>query len=261
MNRKIDRLTKMIGVTVFVVLVNPSFGALSIMPSRIEGKIPPGKSYENEFTITNTDSQTNMAKFMWTDRTKKPADKNWFRILTKEAKIPAGGTVKVKYKIDIPEGAQGEYNAYFTVEDGKPVGNVMGASVALRTSVPVYIAVRGTEKYSFEIGDITVANGNMPMVKVILRNTGNIHIRPEGKIMIKKEGSDESFELPFNDIKWGIIEGEQNDYITKLPKDKKFTDGQYTASLSIEAGEEDNIVKQSKEFRFTVQGTKASLLK
>jgi len=260
MKRITERLTKVLTIAVLAGLASPSYGALSITPSRIEGKIPAGKSYENEFCITNTAKETNLAKFSWTDRTKNPADKNWFRILGESAEIPAGATVKVKYQISIPEGAQGEYNAFFTIEDGKPAGNVMGATVALRTSVPVYIAVRGTEKYSFEIKDIKVANGSQPMVNVIIRNTGNIHIRPEGTLKINKTGTGESFELPFNDIKWGIIEGEQNDYITKLPKEKKFTDGEYSASLDIEAGDEDNKYKLSKQFKFTVQGTKTEIL-
>jgi len=237
-------------------ITGPVSGAVSVKPSKIEGRIPPGKSYENVFEVINPEDKPAKIRVSWTDRTIEPLSKEWFKLSKDVVEVPAGGSVEVNYTIAIPENASGEYNAW-AVFTGEPVGDIMGADLALRISIPVYIAVSGTQKYDFEIGKIKIYNSQKTTFGIYVTNTGNVHIRPTGTIEITSlDRNNEKYTIAFNDIKWGIIPREGLEYKSSFAEEKHvLQNGKYKAVIDIQAGEDENIKTYRKEIEFTIDGT------
>ena len=147
------------------------------------------------------------------------------------------------------------------------MGKVAGANLALRRSIPIYVTVKGTEKYDFEIKDINVTNKNFAMLKIKMVNRGNVHIRPTGSIYIEALGAEQKYDLKFNDIKWGIIANQAHEYITKLPDDpddptdQRFKDGTYKAYINIMAGDKKNRKEWSGEILFKIKGDSGEIIR
>jgi len=250
---KIIRFRNIFLSALLLSITSPVIGSISVKPSRIEGKIPAGKSYDNVFEVVNPGDKPAKIKVSWEDRTINPVNKSWFKLATDNVVVPAGGSASVKYTITIPEKSSGEYNAWavFTAE---PVAGIMGADLALRISVPVYIAVSGTQKYDFEVGKINISNLKKTTFGIYVTNTGNVHIRPAGNIVITSiDRSNEKYTIPFNDIKWGIIPNECIEYKSSFKEDMNLKNGKYKAVIDIQAGEEENMKTFSKEFEFSIE--------
>lgn len=241
-------------LNVFVLLITIFFSTLSayanigVLPSRIEAKIPPTKSYENVFTINNKADSPTKVRVMWRDRSINPLVDDWLQLSDEVVEIPAGGTVEVGYKLFVPEGSTGEYNAW-VIFTGEPIGQLMGANLSLRISIPVYVAVKGAEQYDFKVKNLKISNKNPAQFSLYLINTGNVHIRPKGEITVIAKNNKEKYSLPFNKVEWAIIPREGGEYIDKFDAPFTLPDGEYTANLYISAGEDHN----KKEFRDTIE--------
>ncbi|RJP56859.1 MAG: hypothetical protein C4541_11275 [Candidatus Auribacter fodinae] len=233
---------------------------IGVLPSRIEGKIPPTKSYENVFTITNKAPVESKVKIMWRDRSINPVSSDWFSLAQEEVTLPAGGSVEVGYKINVPEGSSGEYNAW-VIFTGEPIGNIMGANLSIRISIPVYISVRGTEKFDFDLKRITISNKENTEFKTLLHNTGNVHMRPTGTITIISEDNKTKYNMPFNAVEWAIIPNERGNYVSKFDEPTTLPDGLYSAKIHIIAEDEDqNKHEEIHNVNFKVTGITAEIL-
>jgi len=240
-----------------IIFINNLFAGISIQPYRVEGKIPAGKSYEGYFTIFNTAKKQTSVTVKWVDKTINPLKKDWLVFPETKVKIPAGKSIELKYNITIPPQSSGEYNARVIFEE--LVGGAM-ASIAMKYNFPIYIAVAGTEKYDYSIKNIEIANETQPNFKISMKNTGNVHIRPFGEITAVNKTDKSKYIIPFNPTKYGIIPEEEYDYQCK-PEKGTLTDGKYSATLSISAGEGDLIKKLNKKFEFVVAGKTVTVTK
>ncbi|MCP5462719.1 MAG: hypothetical protein H7A34_06040 [bacterium] len=239
---------------------NKVWAKFSITPSRIEGKFPAGRSYENCFEITNYEETSTVIKISSSDRTLNPLTKDWFTLHESSVELAPGETRKVKYTIAIPENASGEYNAW-AVFTGEPIANIMGgAGIAVRNSIPIYIAIKGTEKFDFEISTLSISNKNNLAFTIYLKNTGNIHIRTTGTIQITSlDRSNENYILPFNEIKWAIIPNEVKDYESKAKEPFVLQDGAYKAVINLTAGDDTGKKEFQHELAFTVSGSSVTI--
>lgn len=238
---------------------NTLWAKIGVLPNRVEGIIPCEKSYENVFKLTNqTDSAADVS-IHWEDRTIKPLTKDWLSVSPAQIKIPAGGSAEIKYKITMPKNASGEYNAWIIFTEA-PIGNIMGASLSIRISIPIYIAVRNTEKFDFEIKKMSITNDKNTTFKIYLFNSGNVHIRPKGSITIISENQKKTYVMPFNSIEWAIVPGEGGDYLNKFKDEQVLPDGKYTAKIAIEAGNEDGKKEKTKEITFEVKDKTATII-
>lgn len=244
------------------LLATTAQAAVSIAPSRVEAIVPPGKGFEEKFIVTNTSAEPVVVLVQWSDRSVNALDPNWLQIETDSITLAPNETKNINYTVSIPEGASGEYNAWFSIAEDKSAGTVMGANIALRTSIPIYVAVRGTEKFKFSVDDIAVRNNDNATLMLRLKNTGNVHIRPSGTIKVSNTASGKSFDVPFNDEQWGIVANRSHDYVTTISSDETpLPDGGYTAQINIQAGYEDNIYEFAQNIEFTVDQNTCELIK
>ena len=246
--------------TIFLVS-NCCFAKVSVKPSRVEALVPPEKGFEEKFFIKNIGDEPTEANIHWTDRTNNPLIKDWLVLSANKISLQPGEEKEVTYKVNIPKDASGEYDAWFVVSDTKGPKVQMGASIAVRTSIPIYVIVKGTEKYDFEVQTANVwIKPTFSSFNVVLRNTGNVHIRPTGQVKISSLDSSQVYEIPFNEVNWGIIEGQDHEYINKLPDGKILPDGNYKAEFTIKVGTDENNKEISDEVLFSVKGNVAKVL-
>ena len=241
---------------------NCVFAKYLLSPSRVEAKVPPGKGFEEKFEFTNSSDELVKVRINVTDRTINPVVSDWLKPEKNIVEIKPHTTEIVTYTVSIPEGASGEYNAWFVTEEisGDNLIEKSMASFAVRMSVPIYVMVKGTEKYDFDIKSVAINLNKKPAeINLMVKNTGNVHIRPTGKIIITGVGSPQKFALKFNEIKWGIIPDEQTEYPTKFNEEDKLADGTYKAQITIQAGDEENMKRFEDEIVFEVKGNNVNI--
>ncbi len=253
-------------LAISVLFTGTAFAKISVQPSRIEATVPPGKSFEDSFVVENIGDKPASVTLDWRDRTKDPLIEDWFKIDKESLDLQPGEEGQVRCSISIPEGATGEYNAWFVITEGdtqKPIRG--GANIALRTSIPVYVTIKGTERYDFEVNDLSVTNINFFRLTTNILNSGNVHIRPTGSVYIKNLETGVEYNKPFNHILWGIIANQRYDYITWLGEDENnkivLEDGTYSAFIRITAGDEDNRKEWNTEIEFKIDGAKGEITK
>ncbi len=239
---------------------NDALAKFMVSPSRVEAKVPPGKSFEEKFTFSNPEEKPIQVRVMFSDRTKNPVTEDWLKLAQETIEIAPKEIVEIPYTVTIPEGAIGEYNAWIVSEEITPeeTSNSM-ASFALRMSVPVYVMVRGTEQYDFDVKNISIKNKQPAEFNLFLHNTGNVHIRPTGSIVITGVDSPKKYALKFNEINWGIIPNETTEYITRFEDNQQLSDGIYKAEIKIQAGDDDNKKELQKEVVFEVHGASGTI--
>lgn len=227
----------------------------SVSPSKIEGSVPAGKHYENVFTVKNPSEHAITINVMFLERTINPLDKNWFKLEKDHVDVPAGESSEIKYSITIPEGSEGEYNAR-VIFSKEPAAKVMG--ISMRYNFPVYIAVSGTEKYDFNIENVSITNKKNTEISIDMTNTGNIHIRPKGTIKIVSKDSE--YSMIFNKRNWAIIPNEKYRYTNKFKAPLTLPDGDYIAKIKITAGTEEKLKTWSDEINFTINDSAAIII-
>lgn len=244
-----------------ILQANSVFAKFLLSPSRVEAKVPPGKSFEEKFEFSNPSDEPVKVKVFWTDRTKNPVVSDWLKISKDIVELAPESSEIITYTVSIPENASGEYNAWFVTQEVSAVTTQGMATFAVRMSVPIYVMVKGTEKYDFDIKKIQINNKKTAEIILNVRNTGNVHIRPVGSIIITGVGSPQKYALKFNEIKWGVIPNQSTDYTTKFKEDKKLADGKYKAKINIHAGDEGNMKQWQKEIVFEVKGINTTIIK
>ncbi len=226
----------------------------SVSPSKIEGSVPAGKQYNNVFTVKNLSKSPITINVTSFDRTIDPLDKNWFKLEKDQITLPAGKSGEIGYSIAIPEKAQGEYDAR-VIFAREPTAKIMG--ISMRYNFPVYILVSGTEKYGFSIENVTITNKQNTKISVDMINTGNVHIRPKGKIKIVSKDSEHP--MIFNKRNWAIIPNEKYQYVNSFTDQSILPDGDYTARIEISAGSKDKLKTWSNEINFSIKNSTVSI--
>ncbi len=246
-----------------VFFASTAFAKVSIEPSRVEAKVEPGNSFEQQFVLKNIGDTPTTVMMDWRNRTRDTLIEDWLEIDQELIELQPGEEGTVGCKVTIPEGAVGEYNAWFVMTEGDPQKMYGGvASIAVRTSVPLYITVKGTEKYDFEVKEVTVVNRNSFGLDVKLRNTGNVHIRPTGNIYITNLNTAEEYIMTFNEVHWGIIPDKLHKYLNRMEEGVLLEDGDYKAVIHIESGEaESNIKSWDSEVIFNIKGNVGKVTK
>lgn len=235
------------------------YAGISVQPFRFEGKVPAGRSCEEKFLITNTADKPIIVQITWTDRTVKPLKKDWIIFNKTEVPIKANKSSALKFKINIPENAQGEYIAKVSFQEKPPKGGMLAFTI--RYNLPIYITVTGTEKYEFQVSDVSIENKTRTNLRVFVSNTGNVHIRPTGEIKIVSLSRDKKeYSMPFNRGKFVNIPEEAKYYDNTFNDNSSLPDGKYKAVITIKANSEENAKTLTKEIKFLIKGKTAKIL-
>lgn len=238
--------------------------AFSINPGRAEIVIEPNGKLVTEFSITNPDADSIRVKIFadkWVTKAGNDAT-SWIKIVPKEVEIPANSSKNVKLEITAPGDVEGEYTSSLVFKSAKLTNGEMEGIGELVTQVRLvtYVVIKGTEKVDCEISNIEVLSTEPLKISVKVKNSGNIHVRPKGKVEIVKMTNtgaeikeDKIANLDLNPIEGPIFPDGEGE-IGPKSDDLKLVPGNYKIKVSAVLSPE---IVLNKEIEFTVPEKKA----
>lgn len=191
-----------------------------ISPPRLELKILPGQQLTQAMKVRNDDSKPVRMRvkiFDWyhdfegTVHYEQPGKlehscAEWLLINPREFELAPQETRIVRVTAHMPEGSSGTYwTCLFFETVPTPLKGQVALSAKARLISYIYLTCAGTEREKGELVDfITEEVNGETIVKLIFKNNGNVHLRPNGKIevqyaegtMLKKFEIKDSVVLP-----------------------------------------------------------------
>lgn len=170
----------------------------------------------------------------------------WLAVKPDRFTLKPGARMKVKYTIRVPKDATvGELRAqvFFTTSDADAPAGFVG--MRSRLGAIIYVPIEGTATLGAEITQIDaaysastpgVAQPDRFDVALGILNRSNIHIIPEGDILIRSEAGQvvSRITLPRG---WGLLPGEQDTY-RAVGSAVHLKPGRYTLSAVITYGQD-----------------------
>ena len=166
-----------------------SFAGLNIEPMRVEMTMQPNTQFKGSYEVLNTyenDVEVNVEVSARTNSSYKanadiPVD-SWLQVMPLQFTVKKGEKRLVLYSILTNESMQGSIvgQVSFIV---KPYGN---SGVNVKTSLPVYITIQGTEKINFSVDSLSIDSVSSKLY-IDIKNDSNINIKPIGVIDIYKD--------------------------------------------------------------------------
>jgi len=222
-----------------------AFAGIGVSPVVVETKARPGKTVTGTLIVLNTFSEKVLVEAQpenWAEYQKESAEpakvESWLDIRPKKFTIKPGKMKKIKYKVRMPENAKGEMMAMIFFASLNPGKQTL--SIGTRFGVAFYAAVQGTESLEGNVLDTAVArssqNGKTGITFLAnLENTGNVHFRPRGKIVIADEKDNKIDELEVQ-YGWPLFPGKKHLYNAFWEK-VKLEKGAYHADVVFNYGD------------------------
>ncbi|NQU74042.1 MAG: hypothetical protein HQ547_04985 [Candidatus Omnitrophica bacterium] len=202
----------------------------NISPNRIEINVAPSKIYRDTMTVSNKENHDLNISLRVDDWFKTSDNLKWLKVRPLKFRLKKGEEKQINYKIKVPKNAKGELSAMIFVE-AKPRKPGKGM-VTINTSigVPIYAMIEGTERFEAEVEALEVVSPLPLELAVTIKNSGNVHIRPEGTIDIRnKEGK--LLTLPLNKYNYPILPGSSRTLEIKTKSGLK--QGEYIADIEM----------------------------
>lgn len=249
--------------------------AVDIEPMRLEYSLQPGKSYSGSFKLKNTSTfaievyaSTGKYRYVFSSGTtppegsqsQPPSCEGWFKFEKEKFILSPGEFADAKFIIAVPGDAAKEHLCAVLFDEKKkseeirPKRETANIQINLtpRFSIPVYIAIKGNEKISAQIKDMSVVsepkNGGA-WINIVLENTGNVHIRPLGTLVVLNQNSEVAKNLAIGKS-LPIFPGYKETVPVLCPK---LFPGKYTAVATVEIAK-DQIIQKKTVFTFTPAG-------
>ena len=171
------------------------YADIRVTPTITQLNLSPGEERSDSFLVSNYEGKQTSIEIEIEDLFKQPTEdksidvNSWIEVESRIFNICPGETKKIGYKVKTPAGYAGElrFSVFFATQD-RAIGNV---GIRKRFGVAIYVAIKGTEIVKAEISDISIseikssAHGKDIGFSVIVQNKSNVHIRPQGKVLIK----------------------------------------------------------------------------
>ena len=176
----------------------------------------------------------------------------WITISPSSFKLPPGGKKRLSVLVNVPEEKIGGYYANIVFDAGLGRNN-LGTGQKTSSNVPFFLTIPGPLKEQARIVETRVLHQDEKGFRkfvVSFKNIGNIHLKPRGKILIKraveieKTGEIEYVgepvyedveEIAFNQVDGVVLPGGRRDlvaiYINPLP------DGDYRVEAEVDYGD------------------------
>lgn len=257
---------------------DPVTGHFELGPTRIAVDSNQGQFFEKEITVANHMGEKMGFVLDFEDFTgidnpdigyefkKEVADeisaKEWFQPEVKEFALNHGEKMHQKVKIKVPDDAiLGEHQATIFVANKrlKEEAEKQGTNIKLtsRLGIPLLVNVNGTKegkKVSInQVAEFTEFKTDKDFYewgpvnfRMVVKNTGNVHVNPFGYISIKKNGK----EIDRQEVReWHVYRGSSR--ATEKKWEKGFLFGNYEAEAVIQM----DINGKRQEFKRTVKFT------
>jgi hypothetical protein len=169
-----------------------------VTPPRVELKLDAGDERDGAFTISNPTDEAVKVKVAIEDWSIVAADDereilkgeqpalSWIDFSPDELYLEPHTSEVVTYTIRLPYDAHGSYIGMIYFGE-VPTKTDKVLNIVTRIGNSIYVTVKGTEIVEGEIAEIKVFGTNTFKARIVIKNHGNIHIRPKGKITITKK--------------------------------------------------------------------------
>jgi len=247
----------MLGIYSLVYAADAATG-LTISPVTNEINAAPGDVYSGKVKVTNSGSSTtevtvSVKDFGAQDESGKPAVlsddeissysmKNWVRVTTEKFEIASKEAIDINYSITVPTTAEpgGHYGMIMFSPSAKSNGTSSGSQVTVGAQIGSMIllnvsgnAITNGSMEEFSINKKFYSYSPVKFISRIL-NSGSVHFKPEGNIIIKNAFGKEVGKLAVNETKGNVLP----DQIRKFENDWSYGNrfGWYTASVDLSFG-------------------------
>ncbi|GAC1658225.1 MAG: hypothetical protein NVS4B13_00830 [Candidatus Elarobacter sp.] len=187
-----------------LALTTPSSADISVdvSPAKYELQTQPGKQETFPITVRNTSGAavhivasladyavgpTGSYAFLPPGKSQYSLSKT-ITINPREFDLEPGSFTQVRFSVDVPAGANGEYNnlVFFTT---RPTRKGPGLSIVERIASKIYVMIPESTRIGGEIEDVKAQSlGDGQHYLVDFRNTGNAHVYLSGRVEIKQGG-------------------------------------------------------------------------
>lgn len=268
------------------LLVGRSADALTIVPPSLEYAAKPGETINAKIKLFNEESETitvfaSVANFTAKGERGEPdfqfeatptGAASWVEPPAGAVTVKPNDRIELPVTIKVPNNAEpgGHYVSVFFGTDPslKPEN---GGQVTVRSLLGtlVILRVEGTVRESATVAGFTAGDGKtltkLPATFTLrIRNSGNVHVRPQGEVVIKNLFGGETARLSLNetngaalpdsvrayDVIWKKIEEKQKtgNFFQELGYQwRNFALGPYTATASVTYGaNKQNLVATTK---------------
>ncbi|MFA6421884.1 MAG: hypothetical protein WCV92_00540 [Candidatus Buchananbacteria bacterium] len=247
--------------------------ALTLYPSRLETSLAPGqaKTYEiSLFNETKEDLYLNAILSPFDSKSedgkpilgssKEATFLNWIKLPISSILLRPGETRKVPLNISVPLGVKsgGHYFASIWEIGSGPNKPVSQVGIISRVGTLVLLRVNGKDiKESLEIKDFIKSKKNIFYIfgpigfYVRLANNGNVHLKPQGTLLIKDFSGKVVDNKKFNSEALNILPGTTRKMESVWQPQNIFLVGKFSARLDLKYGEAQNEIS-TKEVSFWI---------
>jgi P pilus assembly chaperone PapD len=222
-----------------------------VTPPRFELLMTPGQSKTYTLSVVNTDSASTLRlKAMVMDWTMKPNGQTayprpgtlfqsctrWIEVNPAEFEVAPGMEQLVRFTVIVPDSTFGSYWSmiYFESQPDTAQQAMIGIVMKARVGSAVYVTIQGTEVRQAELTGFSYRRkdaGNHEY-RLQVKNTGNVHLRPKGSLLIRSADNTAVATLAITDEL--VLPGAQRDLV--LPLAKVLAPGRYTAVINLDCG-------------------------
>lgn len=252
-----------------------SGNGFQISPVRVELTIAPGNSEKTTITASNPTSQPINANVVVNDfeaaadetgqprvifETDKTAPGNSFKSLVGDlgtVDIPSGGKVDIPVTVTVPDNASpGGYYGAIRLEPTAEADKNINLSASVGTLF--LVTVPGDLTESLELVEFATArddstsrffiNGSEIQVVTRLKNTGNIHVKPFGRVQVadSKGNVIEQYEFNNTEPKANVLPNSTRKFTDTLTNN--YSLGKYTVTANLGYGSAGNLITTKNTF-------------
>ena len=184
----------------------------------------------------------------------------WLNISSSSFKLPPGEKKRLSILVNVPQGEVGGHYANI-VFDAVLAGDNPDTTVRKTSSnVAFFLTIPGTLKQQAEIVKMKVLqqddSGRRKFI-VSFKNAGNIHLKPRGKILLKKivkietTGEieyigepvyEELEEIAFNEVEGVVLPGGTRNLVAVYPIE--LPEGEYSVEAEVDYGDKKKVVRE-----------------
>lgn len=182
----------------------------------------------------------------------------WLTINSSSFELSPGEKKRLSISVKVPQGEVGGRYANIVFDAVLAGDNPESTIKKTSSNVPLFLTIPGTLNQQAEIVRMKVlprdGSGHRKFV-VSFKNTGNIHLKPRGKILVKKRVRiektgeieyvgephyEELEEIAFNEVKGVVLPGGTRDLIAVYPVE--LPDGEYSVEAEVDYGDKKKAV-------------------